>query len=55
MARVRTRTIDRVRQRFVESGLETALNPGTKPESKLRKIGGEAEAYLIEKGSIPYL
>ena len=41
------RTIERVRQRFVEEGLELALNPRPKNLSKLRKIDGETEAHLI--------
>ena len=41
------RTIERVRQRFVEQGLEQALNPRPKNLSKLRKVDGEAEARLI--------
>lgn len=36
-----------MRQRFVEEGLEQALNPRLKNSSKLRKIDGEAEAHLI--------
>lgn len=44
---VSIRTIERVRQRFVEEGWEKAINPRPKPESKLRKIDGEAEAHLI--------
>jgi hypothetical protein len=44
---VSTRTIERVRQRFVEEGLEKALSPRPKNSSKLRKIDGEAEARLI--------
>lgn len=40
-------TIERVRQRFVEEGLEQALNPRPKNSSKLKKIDGEAEAHLI--------
>jgi len=44
---ISTRTIERVRQRFVEEGLEQSLNPPPKNLSKLRKIDGEAEAYLI--------
>jgi len=40
------RTIERVRQRFVEEGLEAALNPrpgqGRKP-----KLNGEVEAHLV--------
>ena len=41
------RTIERVRQRFVEEGLEQAINPRPKNSSKLKKIDGEAEARLI--------
>jgi transposase len=44
---VSPRTIERVRQRFVEEGLEQALNPRRKNSSKLRKIDGETEAHLI--------
>jgi transposase len=44
---VSTRTIERVRQRFVEEGLEKALSPRPKNSSKLRKIEVEAEARLI--------
>ncbi len=39
-------TVERVRKRFVEEGLESALNP--KPKKRvLGKIDGEKEAYLI--------
>ena len=41
------RTIERVRQRFVEDGLENALIPRTRHTLKLRKLDGEAEAHLI--------
>lgn len=44
---VSRRTIERVRQRFVEEGLERAINPRPKTSSKLKKIDGEAEAHLI--------
>ena len=44
---VSRRTIERVRQRFVEVGLEQALNPRPLHSSKLKKIDGEAEAHLI--------
>lgn len=44
---VSQRTIERIRQRFVEEGLEQSLNPRPKNLSKLKKIDGEAEAYLI--------
>lgn len=40
------RTIERVRQRFVEEGLEAALKP--RPgRGRKRKIDGEAEAHLV--------
>jgi len=41
-------TVERVRQRFVEQGLEAALNPH-KPDrpGRPRKIDGDAEARLI--------
>src|SRR3954464_7229846 len=40
-------TIERVRQRFVEEGLETALSPRPPRRLYLRKLDGEAEARLI--------
>ena len=44
--RISVRTVERVRERFVEEGFETALNPKSRPRivSKLEK----AEADLIE-------
>ncbi len=41
------RTVERVRERFVEEGMEACLN--RKPSSRVyrRKIEGEEEAYLI--------
>lgn len=44
---ISTRSIERVRQRFVEESLENALNPRPKKSLKLKKIDGEAEAHLI--------
>jgi transposase len=44
---ISTRTIERVRQRFVEEGLENALIPRPKTSLKLRKIDGEIEAHLV--------
>jgi transposase len=45
---VSTRTVERVRQRFVEQGFEAALvrKPQARP-SRLRKLDGAAEARLI--------
>lgn len=40
-------TIERVRQRFVEEGLEAALNPRPHPPSVPRKMDGQTEARLI--------
>ncbi len=46
-------TIERVRQRFVEEGLEAALSP--RPPQRLypRKLDGEAEARLIALACSP--
>ena len=44
---ISTRTIERVRKRFVEESLENALNPKPKNSLKLKKIDGETEAHLI--------
>jgi transposase len=48
------RTIERVRQRFVERGLETALSrkPQDRP-SRPRKLDGRAEARLIALACSP--
>ena len=40
-------TIERVRQRFVEEGLEAALSARASPRLYPRKLDGEAEARLI--------
>src|SRR3954447_19189456 len=45
--RVSVRTIDRVRQRFVEEGLEAALLPGPSPRVYTRKLDGAQEAKLV--------
>lgn len=45
--RVSVRTIERVRQRFVEDGLEAALLPKPSPRVYARKLDGEQEAKLI--------
>lgn len=41
------RTIERVRQRFIEDGLENALVPRPRQTLKLKKLDGETEAHLI--------
>lgn len=41
------RTVERVRQRFVEEGLESALNAKARTNHRPKKLDGEAEAFLI--------
>jgi transposase len=45
--RVSVRTIERVRQRFVEQGLEAALRPKPSKRIYARKLDGEQEAHLL--------
>jgi transposase len=40
------RTVERLRQRFVEEGLEAALKPKSVPHLP-RKVDGEVEAHLV--------
>lgn len=40
-------TVERVRKRFVEEGLEAALDPRRPEAPRERKIDGEVEAHLI--------
>jgi hypothetical protein len=40
-------TIERVRQRFVETNLETALSRQVQQQRKPRRLDGEQEAHLI--------
>ena len=42
-----TRTVERVRQRFVEQGLEAALVPARSKRIYIRKLDGKQEAKLI--------
>jgi transposase len=44
---VSSRTVERVRQQFVEEGLEMALNPRPSRRVYQRRLDGEAEAQLI--------
>ena len=44
---VSVRTIERVRQRFVEQGLAAALRPKPSPRIYSRKLDGEQEAHLL--------
>jgi transposase len=41
------RTVERIRQRLVEGGLESAINRAKQERTKSRKLDGEQEAYLI--------
>jgi transposase len=45
--RVSVRTIERVRQRFVEDGLEAALLPRPSPRVYARKLDGAQAAKLV--------
>ena len=40
-------TVERVRKRFVEEGIESALNPKVQVRRRAKKLDGEAEAFLI--------
>ena len=40
-------TVERVRKRFVEEGLESALNPRVQKRRRAKKLDGEAEAFLV--------
>lgn len=42
-----TRSIERVRQAFVEEGLESALNPKVQKHRRPKKLDGAAEAFLV--------
>lgn len=43
---VGTSTVERIRKRFVEGGLEEALNERSRPGG-MRKLSGKQEAYLL--------
>jgi hypothetical protein len=40
-------TVERVRQQFVEEGLEEALNPKPTTRTYVRRLDGKAEAHLV--------
>lgn len=40
-------TVERVRKRFVEEGLEAALNPKVQVRRRAKKLDGKAEAFLV--------
>src|SRR3954453_7863614 len=50
-ARVSVRTIERVRQRFVEDGLEAALLPKPSVRVYARKLDGEQAAKLVARAA----
>jgi len=50
---ISTRTIERVRQRFVEEGLSTALLPKPSKRIYARALDGRQEAYLIALACSP--
>lgn len=40
-------TVERIRQRLVENGMESALNRTPRTRHKARKLDGKGEAYLV--------
>ena len=40
-------TVERVRKRFVEEGMESALNPKVQARRRAKKLDGKAEAFLV--------
>ncbi len=44
---ITTRTVERIRQRLVQEGLESALNRASSTRVRERKIDGENEAHLV--------
>jgi len=40
-------TVERVRKRFVEEGMESALNPRIQARRRPKKLDGKAEAFLL--------
>ncbi len=40
-------TVERVRKRFVEEGLESAINPKVQVRRRPKKLDGKAEAFLV--------
>jgi len=40
-------TVERVRKRFVEEGIGSALNPKVQARRRAKKLDGEAEAFLV--------
>jgi transposase len=44
---VSTKTIERLRQRFVAKGFEAAINRAKAKKVKIQRLDGEQEAYLV--------
>jgi transposase len=44
---VSTKTIERVRQRLIEEGLEAAINRAKAKKVKSKRLDGEQEAHLV--------
>lgn len=44
---ISTRKVDRVKRRFVEHGIDVALNKRKADRQRFRKLDGDAEAHLI--------
>ncbi len=40
-------TVERVRKRFVEEGMDSALNPKVQARRRPKKLDGKAEAFLV--------
>ncbi len=40
-------SVERIRKRFVEEGLESAINPRVSTRTYTRKLDGKAEAFLV--------
>lgn len=47
LLRVGLVTVERVRKRFVEEGLESALNPKPRTRFRTKKLDGKGEAFLV--------
>lgn len=47
------RTVERVRQRFVEEGLDSAINPKPRTAHRSKRLDGKAEAFLIAAACSP--
>ena len=46
-------TVERVRRRFVEEGLASALNPKPRTRHRTKKLDGKAEAFLVATACSP--